>query len=129
MSNREEFSKKLQKELKQVSGQRQRYTVAHNFLILFTITVGSITTYLAATGAGVDNKIVLAALAALTTLAGTLEKTFSFGKAKSGFRKAKTQFEKLENELMKLKSDSIPDAYIDKLNEIKELKVELTDAS
>jgi len=65
----------------------------------------------------------------MTTLAGTLEKTFSFGKAKSGFRKAKTQFEKLENELLKLQGDSIPDNYIDKLNDIKELKIELTDAS
>ena len=46
-----------------------------------------------------------------------------------GFRKAKNQFENLEIDLMRLDGDKIPDQYIDRLKEIKDLKVELTDAS
>ena len=127
MGNREEFTRKLSTEIEQAGRQRIRYSIGHYVLIILTIVAGGITTYLVATG--FESKVILSLLAGFTTLTGTFEKTFAFGRAKSGFRKAKTQFEKLENELLKIDGNEIPDLYIDKLNEIMELEVELTDAN
>ncbi|MCL6416919.1 hypothetical protein MIB92_14755 [Aestuariirhabdus sp. Z084] len=127
MSNKNAFMDALEREIGQARRQRLRAAVAHNFIILLTIVCGALTTYWAAVG--LEDKQLLAILAAITTLSGTLEKTFAFGKAKAGYRSAKTQFEKLRNELMKIDGDTVPDPYIDKLNRIKELKVELTDGN
>ncbi len=124
MTNREQFIVKVDSEIKQAGNQRLQQSTLHNVILVLNILAGATTTYLAATG--FDNKSLLAFLAAFTTLAGTSEKTFSFGRKASGFRKAKTEFEKLRNDLMRLKDDQIPDSYVDRLNEIKDLKVQLT---
>ena len=128
MVNRQDFSATLKVEIDQAASQRFKSECFHSILILLNILLGGTATYLAALGYEV--KAVIALITGLTTIAGTLEKTFGFGRAKSGFRKVKTQFQSLENDLMKFGDDEeIPDAFVDRLNEIRQLKVELTDKS
>ena len=87
--------------------------------------MGATTTYLAAIKD--ENTSLVASLAAATTVVGTLEKTFGFGKKWSGYRNAKTQFQNLELDVMKLDDNNIPDSYWEKLKEIRKLKSEITD--
>ena len=128
MADREKFTAVLHDEIEQAGAQRIRSELFHSALIVLNILLGATTTYLAAVG--YKETAIVAMVAGLTTVVGTLEKTFGFGRAKSGFRKARTQFQNLENEMMKIdEADELPDQFVDKLNEIRKLKVELTDKS
>src|SRR5687768_9895455 len=99
MSERDEFLKRIQEEADQAKGQALRFQVMHVSAIVLNIVFGGVTTYLAAIA--YTQKITIAALAFVTTMAGTFEKTFGFGKKKSGYRNAKTRFQNLEIDVRK----------------------------
>lgn len=100
---------------------------AHVLSIAIVIIAGGLTAYFAAIK--FDTAYVTAGLAFITTLAGTFEKTFSFGKNAAGYREAKTRFQNLRLEFLRHEgelTDEERNKVIDELVKIRLLKAELT---
>lgn len=120
MSERDDFLRVTQEEIDQAKQQAIWFQVLHVGMIAVNIVIGGLTTFLAAIGN--TDKITLAALAFVTTMAGTFEKTFGFGKKKSGYRDAKTEFQNLALDVRKVEGDNIPDELWDELKKIRRRK-------
>lgn len=128
--NRNKFIEDVQKEVDQAKGKNRYYSILHVVTISLNIILGGLTTFLIAFDFK-DKPGIVATLAFIITILGTFEKTFGFGKKKAGYREAKTRFENLIIDVYKLtndkdSNDTIPNEYLDKLQEIRNLKVELT---
>ena len=123
MSERDDFIKITQEEADEAKRQALMFQAMHVSAIALNIVLGGVTTYLAAIGEA--EKRTLASMAFVTTIAGTFEKTFGFGKKKTGFRKAKTEFQNLLIDVRKVEGDNMPDEYWEKL---KKIRIEKTGA-
>ncbi|MFA3915951.1 hypothetical protein [Ruegeria hyattellae] len=117
-------------EINSAKRQHEWNNLLHIISIAVVIISGGLTTYFAATK--LDSQYITAGLAFLTTIAGTFEKTFSFGKNAAGYRDAKTRFQNLRLEFVRREGELTEperDALIDELRSIRLLKAELTSSN
>lgn len=117
------------------TAKKQHKTLASlsSGLMAAVIFFGSLATFFAATGqvffevdGAEGSKFVTAGLAFLTTLAGTLEKSFGLEKKASGHREAKVKFQNLQLSLAEARSSREVTMVSDGIKETRLLKNELT---
>ncbi len=125
--NLEDLGAIINDEIASAKRQLRRSNLMHNISICIVIVCGGLTTYIAAVST--EPNAATPILAFFTTIAGTFEKTFSFGKNAAGYREAKTRFQNLRLEYVRHDgdlSDEQRDALIEDLRKIRILKTELT---
>jgi len=125
-SNYEKVYEAIEGEIKSARNQHYFYSSVSAVLLLAVIASGALTTFYAATGN--QDKICTATLALLTTIGGTLEKNFGFGKKGTGYRKAKTHFQNLKIRMLAVdQGNPVPQEILDDIQKYRLLKADLTD--